>query len=296
MAVASVTREKSHMTNFAISERNTEQIAFWNGAAGEQWTRRQAIQDMMLAPVSAALAAAAAARPGEVVIDVGCGCGSTTLELGRAVGATGRVLGVDVSADMLAHARTRLASEPVSFLQADATVHDFELAKADLLFSRFGVMFFAEPIPSFANMRRGLKSSARVAFACWQEPKKNPWMIAPLMAAYKHVPRLPQVGPEEPGPFAFADEARVQRILSGAGFTRVVLTPHTLSFDISAGRGLDAAVTSAIDFGPTGRAIEGQTEAVVGAVRTSIREALAPHVRDGGVHLPAAIWIVTAQV
>lgn len=283
------------MTDFAKSERNADQIAFWNGAAGELWTRRQAMQDVMLAPVNAALMAAAAAKLGEHVIDVGCGCGSTTLELGRAVGASGRVLGLDVSAEMLAHARTRVAGEPVAFELGDATVYPFEPAKADLLFSRFGVMFFAEPIPSFTNIRRGLKSGARVAFACWQEPKKNPWMIAPLMAAYKHVPKLPQVGPEDPGPFAFADEARVQRILTGAGFTGVTLTPHTLAFEISVGKGLDAAVDSAIDFGPTARAIEGQPTDVVAAVRRSIREALAPFARDGGVHLPAAIWIVTAR-
>jgi SAM-dependent methyltransferase len=283
------------MSNFAQSERNAEQIAFWNGAAGELWTRRQAIQDVMLAPVNAALMAAANAKPGEQVVDVGCGCGSTTLDLGRAVGATGSVLGLDVSEEMLAHARTRVAGEPVSFVLGDATVYPFEPAKADLLFSRFGVMFFADPIASFTNLKSAMKPGGRVAFACWQEAKKNPWMIAPLMAAYKHVPKLPQVGPEDPGPFAFADETRVKRILTGAGFSGVTLTPHTLAFEISVGKGLDAAVESAIDFGPTARAIEGQPADVVAAVRASIREALTPFTRDGGVHLPAAIWIVTAR-
>lgn len=282
------------MTDFAKSERNADQIAFWNGAAGELWTRRQAIQDTMLAPVSAALAVAAAAKPGEHVIDVGCGCGSTTLDLGRAVGPTGRVLGLDVSAEMLTNARTRLNGEPVSFVLGDATVYDFDDAKADLVFSRFGVMFFAEPIPSFANLKRALKPGGRVVFACWQEPKKNPWMILPLMAAYKHVPKLPPVGPEDPGPFSFADEERVLRILTGAGFSGVTLAPYATSFDVSVGKGLDAAVDSAIDFGPTARAIEGQPEGVAATVRASIREALGPHVRDGGVHLPAALWIVTA--
>ncbi len=283
------------MPDFPRSDSNADQIAFWNGTAGELWTRRQAMQDVMLAPVNAVLFAAAAAKPGEHVIDVGCGCGSTTLELGRAVGAAGRVLGLDVSAEMLAHARTRVAGDPISFVLGDATVYSFEAAQADLLFSRFGVMFFAEPIPSFVNLKRALKPRARLAFACWQEPKKNPWMMAPLMAAYKHVPKLPQVGPEDPGPFAFADEARVQRILTSAGFSSVTLTPHTLSFDISVGEGLDAAVTSAIAFGPTARAIEGQAESVVTAVHASIREALTPFARDGGVYLPAAIWIVTAR-
>lgn len=274
---------------------NADQIAFWNGAAGALWTRRQAIQDIMLAPVSEALAEAARPQPGEQVIDVGCGCGSTTLELGRAVGRTGGALGIDVSAEMLAHARSRLSGEPVAFVQADATDYAFPPAAADLLYSRFGVMFFADPIGSFANLRRGLKPTGRLAFACWQEPKKNAWMMVPLMAAYKHVPRLPQVGPEDPGPFAFADEARVRRILTGAGFSDIAITPRTLTFDVSVGKGLDAAVGAAIDFGPTARAIEGQPNDVIEAVRTSVKDAMAPYQRDGGVYLPAAIWIVTAH-
>jgi SAM-dependent methyltransferase len=282
------------MTDVSGSARNADQIAYWNGSGGEIWTRRQAVQDATLAPVSALLAAAASAKAGERVIDIGCGCGSSTLEFGRAVGPTGHVLGLDVSAEMLAFARTRITTEPVAFTQADATVHAFEPGAADLFVSRFGVMFFADPAASFANIRRGLKPDARVAFACWQEARKNPWMIAPLMAAYKHVPRLPPVGPEDPGPFAFADEGRVQRILTEAGFSDVRFASHALSFDIAHGQGLDAAVTSAFEFGPTGRAVEGQAESIVAAVRASIREALSPHVRDGGVHLPGAIYIVTA--
>ena len=138
----------------------------------------------------------------------------------------GQVLGIDISAPMLARARqVAPAGLPVEFVLADATVYPFEPASFDLLVSRFGVMFFADPVLSFANMRRALKPSGRLAFACWREPRENPWMMAPLQAVYRHVPKLPQQGPEDPGPFAFASEARVQRILGEAGFTGIAMEP-----------------------------------------------------------------------
>ena len=133
---------------------------------------------------------------------------------------------------------------------ADATVYPFDPASFDLLASRFGVMFFADPVLSFANMRKALRPSGRLAFACWREPRENPWMMAPLQAVYKHVPKLPPQGPEDPGPFAFASEARVHRILGAAGFTGIAMEPCTLSLDIAIGRGLDAAVQGALEIGP----------------------------------------------
>ena len=136
------------------------------------------------------------------------------------VGPSGHVFGIDISARCWSgRGRSRRRSLPVDFVLADATVYPFDPASFDLLVSRFGVMFFAEPVLSFANMRRALRPSGRLAFACWREPRENPWMMAPLQAVYKHVPKLPQLGPEDPGPFAFASEERVHRILGEAGFS-----------------------------------------------------------------------------
>src|SRR6202011_2354551 len=106
---------------------------------------------------------------------------------------------------------------------ADATVYPFVSGSFDLLVSRFGVMFFAQPALSFANLRRALRPSGRLAFACWREPRDNPWLMMPLEAVYKHAPKLPQLGPEDPGPFSFASEARVNRILSEAGFSAIAM-------------------------------------------------------------------------
>ncbi len=199
---------------------NADQIAYWNGPGGQHWTDRQQTQDVLLAPISDILIDRAGPNVGERVIDVGCGCGATTIALAQKVGPTGHVFGIDISAPMLVRARqVAPAGLPVDFVLADATVYPFDPASADLLVSRFGVMFFAEPALSFANMRKALPASGRLTFACWREPRDNPWLMAPLQAAYKHVPKLPQLGPEDPGPFSFAVEQRVHRILGEAGFS-----------------------------------------------------------------------------
>jgi hypothetical protein len=161
--------------------------------------------------------------------------------------------------------------------------------------SRFGVMFFAEPAASFANMRRALRPSGRLTFACWREPRDNPWLMLPLQAVYQHVPKLPQLGPEDPGPFSFASEQRVQRILSAAGFSRVEMERCDLSLDVATGRGLDAALETALEIGPASRALEGQPPDLRAAAANSIREALTPFAKGQTVPLPASIWIVTAS-
>src|ERR1700681_700651 len=223
-------------------DQNADQIAFWNGPAGQRWTDRQQAQDIMLAPVADILIDRAKAGVGERIVDVGCGCGATTIALAQRVGPAGHVFGIDVSAPMLGRAR-QIAPKglPVDFELADATVYPFEPASADLLVSRFGVMFFAEPALSFANMRRALRPSGRMAFACWREPRENPWMMAPLQAAYKHVPKLPQLGPDDPGPFSFASEQRVTSILGEAGFRGIEMEPYNLSLCVAVGHGLEAA-------------------------------------------------------
>lgn len=277
-------------------DQNADQIAYWNGPAGQRWTDRQAAQDVLLAPVSDLLIDRAKVRAGERIIDVGCGCGAIAIALAQRTGPDGHVLGIDISAPMLAQARR--VAEPglrLEFALADATNHSFEPAGFDLLASRFGVMFFAEPALSFANMRRALRPSGRLAFACWREPRENPWMMAPLQAAYKHVPKLPPQGPDDPGPFAFASEERVHRILGAAGFAGIAMEACPLALDVAIGRGLDAAVQGALEIGPAHRALEGQPPEVAAAATNAIREALAPFAKGDTVVLPGSIWIVTAK-
>jgi SAM-dependent methyltransferase len=280
----------------AVDDRNADQAAYWNGPAGRLWTERQEAQDAALAPASAILFDRACIVPGMRVIDIGCGCGATTIELAERVGPSGHVLGLDISAPMLARARERAGSNlPLDFVLADATVHPFEPGRADLLVSRFGVMFFADPAVSFANMRKALRPGGRLVFACWQEPRKNPWMMLPLQAAYQHVPRPPDADPDAPGPFAFAREDRVRGILSEAGFSAIAMEAVDLAIDIAAGRGLDAAIDGVLSVGPVSRVLDGQPPDVVTAAANSIRAVLEPHRKGDTVPLDAAIWIASAE-
>lgn len=276
-------------------DQNADQVAYWNGPAGQRWAERQAAQDVLLKPVADLVVDRAKLKPGERVIDVGCGSGATSIAFAREVAPAGRVLGVDISEPMLARARQAAPKGlPVDFVLADATVYPFEPGGFDVLASRFGVMFFADPALSFANMRKALKPSGRLTFACWREPRENPFFMAPLSAAYKHVPKLPPQGPEDPGPFAFASEARVRRILDAAGFTGIALEACPLLLDAAIGRGLDGAVQGALEIGPVSRALGDQPEHLRTAAANAIREALTPFAKGDAVLLPASVWIVTA--
>ena len=277
-------------------EENADQIAYWNGAGGQRWAQRQPVQDILLQPIADILIDRAKIRSGERVLDVGCGSGSTTFAFAKAVGPGGHVTGIDISEPMLARAReVTPADAPVEFALADATIYPFTPESFDLLASRFGVMFFADPALSFTNLRKGMRRTGRLAFACWREARENPFFMVPLQAVYRHVPKMPQVGPEDPGPFAFASEARVKRILDVAGFSQVAMEPVDLALDIAIGGGLDAAVKSSLEIGPAARALTDHPPQTVAAAAQSIREALAPLAEGQTVPIDAAIWIVTAK-
>ena len=283
------------MATPTVHDQNTDQAAYWNGPAGRRWMERQDTQDVLLAPIAELLLDRARPGKGEHVVDIGCGCGATTIELARRVGPTGYALGVDISAPMLGRAGERApAGLPLEFVLADATVHAFEPGHSDLIFSRFGVMFFADPVLSFANMRKALRKSGRLAFACWREPRQNPWMMIALQEAYKYVPRLPEIGPEDPGPFSFANEERVRRVLSEAGFSSIAVEACDLSLDVAVGQGVDAAVRGALEVGPVSRALEGQPPETMATVANAIRTAYTPLAKGESVPLAASVWIVTA--
>lgn len=276
-------------------EHHKEQVDYWNGPAGAKWVEEQERMDTVLAPVSELLFDKAAVRPGETVLDVGCGCGSTALELARRVGPKGHVLGIDVSEPMLGHARHRGRHLPhVKFIHADAAHHPFDKPFADLMVSRFGVMFFGDPALAFRNLRTALVGGGRTVFACWRTIAENPWMQVPLHAAYEHVARLPKPGPEDPGPLSFADPERVTRILTAAGFAKPRFTPADLPIDIAAGEGLENAVSQSMKIGPTSRALQDQPDAVRAKVANSIRAVLKPYAKGNAVALNGGIWLVEA--
>jgi SAM-dependent methyltransferase len=279
-----------------IQAFNEEQRARWNGSDGEFWTRSQELLDRILAPVLSPLLAFAAPRAGSTAIDAGCGCGGTTLELARAVGPSGRVIGIDISEPMLGRATERLREFPnVTCLLGDAADLPLGHLGAELLVSRFGIMFFGDPVAAFRNLRAGLAPAGRARFVCWRPIQENPWMQIPLHAAYEHVPRLPKPGPEEPGPFSFADPVRVTRILTEAGFQTPSFTPLDLQMDLAAGGTIEDAASHASETGPVRRALKDQPDEVRAAALESIRRVLTPHASPAGVILPGAAWLVAAD-
>ena len=279
----------------ARQERHEEQRAYWNGASGGRWLARADETDRMLQPVLDAAIAHAQPRAGETVLDVGCGCGASVIALAKAVEETGRVVGVDISEQMLGLARERTSHlRQVECLVADAAAQDFSALQADLIFSRFGVMFFGDPAAAFANMKRALKPGGRIVFACWRPIQENGWMDVPLRAAYLHVPRQPRPGPEDPGPFSFSDPARVTRIFKEAGLPEPTFTPLDVKLDIAAGGTLDDAVRSAGEIGATARALQDQPAELRQAALAEVRRALEPYVTASGVPLSGAVWLVEA--
>jgi SAM-dependent methyltransferase len=198
---------------------NAEQIKYWNEIAGPKWVALHDIVDALIAPFGRRTMDRAAIGAGQRILEVGCGCGQATVEIARRVAPTGAVTGIDVSTAMLQRARANARDAGVThvhFENADAQTHAFVADSFDVLYSRFGVMFFANPDAAFANLRTALKPGGRLAFVCWQAVQDNPCMFVPLTAAGQHITLPAPLAPDAPGPFAFADAERVRGILSRA--------------------------------------------------------------------------------
>jgi SAM-dependent methyltransferase len=279
-----------------MTAANTAQADYWNGGAGQTWVEINRLLDMELHSLGQEAQAALAPRPGERVLDIGCGAGDTSLDLARAVGPQGQVLGVDISQLLLGLAVQRAAAAGLSvrFEAADAQTADFAGLGGgafDAAFSRFGVMFFAEPAAAFANVRNAIKPGGRLAFVCWRPPEENPLMTAPMKAAAHLLPAQPPSDPMGPGPFAFKDPERVRAILGEAGFTDVVIRP----FDARVGGWTpEEAMIVAQRVGPLGGLLRENPD-----LRPTVLEAVAQEMArhtgaDGRVRMGAAVWIVTA--
>ena len=264
------------------------------------WAEVRVPLELQLAPLGRPALAALAARPGERVLDIGCGGGDTALDLAHAVAPDGTVVGIDLSQAVLAFAR-RAAGESgagrapgegqVRFIQADAQTYLFEPASFDAAFSRFGVMFFADPVAAFVNIRRSLKPGGRLAFVCWRALEENPLDQLPLRAASPHLPPQPVHDPDAPGPFAFADAGRVRFILQSAGFEHIEIAAH----DELVGSGdLDTMLTVLTKVGALGKILR-ENPALRTATLPAVRSALAAHDGPQGVRLNAATWLVTAR-
>lgn len=272
-----------------------DQVEYWNGPAGQTWARMQERMDLALTPVTAALLAAAAPAPNEHILDIGCGSGETTLALAAAVGDAGSALGLDISEPLLDRARTRATDllSTAEFRNADAATFSDETA-FDLIVSRFGVMFFTDPVAAFANIHAHTAPGGRLAFSCWQPASENLWATLPMTTLADLLPEQPTPDPLAPGPFAFADPARVEALLTAAGWHDINLAP--IPFTMVIGQGDDpvaAAVHFNLRIGPAARIV--RDAGIEDAAKPRLAAALAPYVDGTQVGLPGAIWLVTAR-
>jgi len=289
-------RKEDNLETLKPSGPNAQQIEYWNEQAGPRWVALQGFINPQVRPLGHKAMDKAGLAQGEHVLDVGCGCGDTTLELARRVGHEGIVNAVDISTVMLSRAEELARDEGLTnirFLNSDAQTYDFE-DRYDLIFSRFGVMFFAQPVEAFANLRKALKPEGRLTFLCWQALSENQWMLVPLMAALPHIPPPTPPEPGSPGPFSLADPKRIEGILQAAGFQDIELESLRQTVVVGEGYDLDQVTEFSMQMGPAAPALRTAPPATRQKVAAAIRDALAPHVSNGAIRLPAAAWIVSA--
>ena len=280
---------------------NVAQQDHWNTVAGPKWIGLGEVMDRRMRAVNDLLLAAAAARPGETVLDIGCGAGTTTLHLAEAVSDSGALLGVDISETMLTTARRRLGERALSnveLLLGDAQVHAFPPERFDLVVSRFGVMFFDDPVAAFTNIRRTMRAGGRMCFVCWAPLEDNPHWSVPLDIVERHLgPGVPSIdnGPAHaPGPLAFSDDAYLAGILQAAGFAEVEIDPASTRID---GSTAEQEAEFACIMGPSSRLIAERKpdDAVLVSIKQAMAEAFAPYDTGSGAQLPASVFTVKAR-
>jgi SAM-dependent methyltransferase len=254
--------------------------------------------DRALAELATLALGVAKPQPGEHVLDIGCGSGTTLLELAARVGPKGHVLGADISQQSVTRARERIAAAGLRHAEAicaDVSSHLFDAVSFDLAFSRLGVMFFDDPTAAFANVRRAMKPGGRVTLAVFRAAEENPWPTAFLGAVRHLLPASPMPGPDAPGMFSLADPARVHRILEGAGFREVSLTPFEFVMHLAGAGGAAEAAEFSMLFGPLTRILPGLTPQQREALRSSAETFFQGHLGPQGVTLPSAVWAVQAR-
>jgi SAM-dependent methyltransferase len=281
-----------------MSIANTDQAERWNsGDDLAHWVTNEARYDRMNEPFAALILAAAGLVPGSHVLDVGCGCGGTTLAAARII-APGQAVGLDLSGPMLARARASAEAAGLAnavFQQGDAQVYLLEPARFDAVISRFGTMFFADPVAAFANIRSATRPGGRLTFVCWQPLAATQWLLVPGAALAEHVPPPAGFGSGDgPGMWAFSDPDRPREILAAAGWRDIEITAEHASILVGGG----GSVEDAVEFMRTGSMgrmmLAGADAGTFERALASVRAALAPYADADGVRMGAGVWLVRA--
>ena len=277
----------------AAAQRRDEQAKLWNGSAGCAWVEAQALLDRILQPFEDLLVAAVSANGARRVLDVGCGTGSTTRAVARLLGAQGHSIGIDISEQMIDTARMLAEQErvPAKFICADAQTHAFEPASVDMIMSRFGVMFFADPVRAFANLRDAASREATMCFVAWRSPAENRFMTTAERAAASLLPNLPARRADAPGQFGFADARRVQSILAESGWTNIDIEP----IDVACTLPESELSRYGARLGPVGVALREVDQRTRDQVVAVVRKAFEPYVHGDEVRFTACCWRVDAR-
>ena len=281
----------------AMTFANTEQAEFW-AARAPSWMSLESHHDLVIGPAGRMAMDRLDPQPGDLVIDLGCGTGQTTVELARRVSPGGRAVGVDISAQLLERGRGHAAGagiDNVEFQHADVQSSDIGRGRFDGAFSRFGVMFFADPTAAFKNVHAALKEGSALSFACWQPVTDNEWMLVPTMAAVEVLGTMPEMpGPDAPGPFSLADPERTRKILESSGFEDIDISAHSDALRLAEGA-VEGWVESALNVGAVQRMLEGADEDTVGRVRKAINDTMKARLKDGELVLKRAVFLVRAR-
>jgi SAM-dependent methyltransferase len=285
-------KQKEAMMN-ATHATHDEQKALWNGVVGNAWVEAQTFLDPLFEPFEERLVDEVVAASARRVLDVGCGTGSTTVAIARRLGPEGVCVGVDLSQPMIAAAKARAQRDGVtaSFVCADAAAHAFEAASFDMIVSRFGVMFFDDPVAAFQNLRRAARPDAPLRLIVWRSAADNPFMTTAERAAASIVPNLPARSPDGPGQFAFADPSRVRGILEASGWVAIDIAPMDVVRTFPAAE----LVPNMTRLGPLGRVFHELDEPTRKRVIDGVRSAFDPYVHDHEVRFEAACWMIGAR-
>ncbi|HWB75958.1 MAG TPA: class I SAM-dependent methyltransferase [Nannocystaceae bacterium] len=267
-----------------------DQKALWNGVAGHAWVDAQETMDAILRPFEALLVAAVAAGPAGRVLDVGCGTGGTTLAYAR---LPRECTGIDISAPMIELARVRAQREHsnATFVCDDVETHAFAPASFATIVSRFGVMFFPDPVRAFTNLRAAAQPGAQLRFVAWRSAAENPFMTAAERAAAPLLPEQPARNPDGPGQFAFADAAKVRGILDASGWSEIDIQPIELECTFAESELMQYVSR----LGPIGRILTMVDEPTRAAIVPKVRAAFDPYVHGDEVRFSAACWNVAAR-
>jgi SAM-dependent methyltransferase len=276
---------------------NTAQHEYWNTVAGPRWVGLGGYVERRVRAVNDLLLARSAVEAGENVLEIGCGTGAATVPFAEAVGERGRVVGVDISEPMLAGARQHIAASGfgnVSLVQADAQVHRFEANRFDLIASRFGVMFFADPVAAFSNLLPAARPGGRLCFVCWGPLEENRHWLIPYEVALRHLGPPAPTPPHTPGPLAFSDQDYVRSILEASAYADVMIERETPDI---IGSTPEEEAEFACSMGPPARLIDEKKpeDAVRATIKREMTEAFAAYALGTEMRLPSTVFLVTAR-